>query len=116
MTVNEGHEVTVTVLDRFLHRITYVAVNAVKNTRILDVRDLQNWLSGHLAFEAGRALMSVILVIMLVDLYPLNHLLLEQFLHCGLGYMFKTLVPYSQGTCGLLLRWLIYLLFNTVIY
>jgi len=76
----------------------------VKNMRILDVRDLQNWLSGHLAFEAGRVLVSLILVIMLGDLHPLNHLLLEQFLHCGLGYMSKMLVPCGQGTCGLLLR------------
>jgi len=57
-----------------------------------------------LAFEVGRALVSLILVIMLINLHPLNYLLLEQFLHCGLGYMSKTLVPYDQGTCGLLLR------------
>ena len=84
--------------------------------RILNVRDLQNWLSSHHAFKVGRALVSLILIIMLVNLYPLNHLLLEQFLHCGLSYMSKTLVPCDQGTCGLLLRWLICLLFNTVIY
>ena len=84
--------------------------------RILNVRDLWNWLSDHLAFEVGRALVSLILIIMLVDLYPLNHLLFEQFLHCGLGYMSKTLVPHGQRTYELLLRWLIYLLFNTIIY
>ena len=83
----------VAVLSYFLHKTTYIAVNMVKNTRILDVRDLQNWLSDHLAFEAGRALVSFILVIMLVNLHPLNHLLLGQFLHCGLGYMSKMLVP-----------------------
>ena len=104
MTVNESHEVTVTVLGCFLHRTTYVTVNVVKNTRILDVRDLRNWLSGHLAFEAGRALVSLILIIMLIDLHPLNHPLLEQFLHCGLSYMSKTLMLYDQRTCGLLLR------------
>jgi len=104
VTVNEDHEVTVTVLGHFLHRTTYVAINTVKNTRILNVGDLWNWLSGHLAFKAGGALVSVILVIMLVDLHLLNYLLLEQFLHCGLGYMSKTLVPYGQGTCGLFLR------------
>ena len=105
-----------TVLGYFLHRTTYITVNVVKNTRILDVRDLQNWLSDYLAFEAGRALVSLILVIMLVDLHPLNHLLFEQFLHCGLSYMSKTLMPRGQRTCGLLLRWHICLLFNTVIY
>ena len=63
----------VTILDCFLYKTTYVAVNAVKNTRILNVEDLWNWLSGHLAFKAGRALVSLILIIMLVDLYPLNH-------------------------------------------
>ena len=83
----------VTVLGHFLHRTTHVAINAVKDTRILNVGDLWNWLSGHLAFEAGRALVSLILVIMLINLHPLNHLLLGQFLHCGLGYMSKMLVP-----------------------
>ena len=95
MTINEGHKVTVTVLGRFLHRTIYIAVNMMKNTRILDVGNLQNWLSGHLAFEAGRVLMSLILVIMLVNLHSLNHPLLEQFLHYGLGYMFKMLVLHS---------------------
>jgi len=71
---------------------------------------------GHLAFEAGRALVSLIFVIMLIDLHSLNYLLLEQFLYCGLGYMSKTLVLCGQRICGLLLRWLIHLLFNTVIY
>ena len=104
MTVNEGHEVTVTVLGCFLHRTTYITVNIVKNMRILNVRDLQNWLSGHYAFKAGRALVSLILIIMLVNLYPLNNLLLEQFLHCGLSYMSKTLVPCGQGTYRLLLK------------
>ena len=94
----------VTILGHFLHRTTYVTVNTVKDMRILNARDLWNWLSGHLAFEADRALVSLILVIMLVNLHPLNHLLLGQFLYCGLGYMSKTLVPRGQGTCGLLLR------------
>ena len=92
MTINEGHEVTVTILGYFLHRTIYVTVNIVKDTRILDVRDLWNWLSGHLAFDAGRALVSLILVIMLVNLHPLNHLLLEQFLYCSQDYMSKMLV------------------------
>ena len=82
MTINEGHKVTVTVLSHFLHRTTYVAVNIVKDIRILNVGDLQNWLLGHLVFEADRALVSLILVIMLVNLHPLNHLLFGQFLHC----------------------------------
>jgi len=91
-------------------------MKVMKNTRILDVGDLQNWLLGYLAFEAGRALVSLILVIMLIDLHPLNYLLLKQFLHCDLGYMSKILVLCGQRTCGLLLRWLIRLLFNTVIH
>ena len=95
MTVNEDHEVIVTVLGHFLHRTIYVTVNAVKNMRILDVRNLWNWLLGHLVFEAGRALVSLILIIMLVDLYLFNHPLLKQFFHCGLGYMSKMLVLYS---------------------
>ena len=95
MTVNEGHEVIVTVLGHFLYKTTYVAINAVKNIRILNVGDLRNWLSGHLVFEAGRVLVSLILVIMLVNLHLLNYLLLEQFFHCGLGYMSKTLVSHG---------------------
>ena len=116
MTVNEGHEVTVTILGHFLYKTTYVTVNTVKNIRILDVRDLWNWLLGHLAFEADRALVSLILVIILINLHLLNHSLLEQFLHYRLGYMSKMLMLYGQRTCGLFLRWLIHLLFNTVIY
>jgi len=46
----------------------------------------------------------------------LNHLLLEQFLYCSLGYMSKMLVLYGQETYRLLLRWFICLLLNTVIY
>ena len=94
----------VAILGHFLHRTTYITVNTVKNMRILNVKDFWNWLSGYLALETGRTLVSLILIIMLVDLYPLNYLLLEQFLYCGLGYMSKALVLHSQGTCGLLLR------------
>ena len=63
--------------------------------RILGVRNLWNWLLDHLVFEAGRALVSLILIIMLVDLYLFNHPLLKQFFHYGLGYISKTLVLYS---------------------